>query len=106
MPQRLLTRASKRGARVLLELLTPLDYRVGKVTRLGIEFYSRWDFELESFRESNYLACRGDWVERFPQVAWRAGVAWCHAHLGNEEDARRWYDPMAANDFSDIPRDA
>jgi FkbM family methyltransferase len=52
------------------ELLAPLGYRLGKITPRGIEFYAEWHFELESFREANYLACRADWAQRFPQIPW------------------------------------
>lgn len=52
------------------ELLLPLGYKLGKITGKGIEFYPEWHFELESFREGNYLACLPEWTDRFPQVKW------------------------------------
>jgi FkbM family methyltransferase len=52
------------------DLLLPLGYQMGKVTSRGIEFYPSWHFELESFREGNYLACLPECVERFPKVDW------------------------------------
>lgn len=52
------------------ELLRPLGYHLGKITPRGIEFYPAYHFELESYREANYLACLPEWKERFPQVRW------------------------------------
>lgn len=52
------------------ELFLPLGYRLGKVTSRGVEFYPNWHFELESFREGNYLACLPELVERFPKIDW------------------------------------
>jgi hypothetical protein len=52
------------------ELLLPLGYKLGKITGKGLEFYPDWHFELESFREGNYLACLPEWSSRFPQVKW------------------------------------
>ncbi|MCU1307294.1 MAG: hypothetical protein JWN45_1989 [Acidobacteriaceae bacterium] len=52
------------------ELLSPLGYKLGKITGKGIEFYPQWHFELESFREGNYLACLPEWPDRFPQIKW------------------------------------
>lgn len=51
-------------------LLVPLGYALGKITPLGIEFYPEWSPELETFKESNFLACRAQHVEWFRQVAW------------------------------------
>jgi FkbM family methyltransferase len=48
----------------------PLGYTLGKVTPLGIEFYDQWHFELETFREANFLAARKDLAAHFPQVEW------------------------------------
>jgi hypothetical protein len=48
----------------------PLGYRIGKITPNAIEFYSKWHFELETFREANYIACLPEWSERFPQIKW------------------------------------
>ena len=52
------------------ELLQPYGYRIGKVTPGGMEFYDEWHFELESFREGNYLACRAEHVHLFPVITW------------------------------------
>jgi FkbM family methyltransferase len=43
--------------RDVFNILSPLGCRIGKVTPCGVEFYERWDWELETFREGNYLAC-------------------------------------------------
>jgi FkbM family methyltransferase len=52
------------------DLLQPFGYKIGKITGNGIEFYPDWDFELESFREGNYLACLDEWIARFPKIKW------------------------------------
>ncbi len=51
-------------------LLKPLGYRIGKITPKGIEFYSDWHFELESFREANYVACKEKFIKYFPVIPW------------------------------------
>ena len=53
------------------ELLEPLDYRLGKLTPKGVEFYSAWDPELETFVEGNYVACVSSMADNLPAVAWR-----------------------------------
>ncbi len=52
------------------ELLQPLKYRIGKVTGQGIEFYEDWHFELETFREGNYLAVKPEHQSLFPSITW------------------------------------
>lgn len=61
---------SRHFLRDAFEFMKPLGYEIGKVTPKGIEFYAGWHPELETFREGNYLACRKEWVERFPRVRW------------------------------------
>ena len=61
------SRAYLRDAFALFE---PAGYRLGKVTRKGIELYRGWHPELESFREANFIACLPPWVERFPTLPW------------------------------------
>ncbi len=51
-------------------LLEPAGYRLGKVTRKGIELYRGWHPELETFREANFVAFLPHWAERFPIVPW------------------------------------
>jgi FkbM family methyltransferase len=51
-------------------LLEGFDFRLGKVTPAGIEMYDRWDPELETFREANFLAVQPEWVARLPTVSW------------------------------------
>jgi len=43
--------------RDVFEFLQPLGYRIGKLSPRGVEFYSTWDADLETFVESNYVAC-------------------------------------------------
>jgi FkbM family methyltransferase len=52
------------------EMLEPLGYRLGKLTPQGLEFYPRWDPDLEMFIEGNYVACAPHVAERLPSVAW------------------------------------
>ncbi|HEY2786474.1 MAG TPA: FkbM family methyltransferase [Fimbriiglobus sp.] len=59
---------ARRYLRDAFELLMPLGYRIGMETRLGVEYYDRWLPELESFRENNFLAAKGDDAALFPVV--------------------------------------
>ena len=52
------------------ELLGPLGYRIGKLTPLGVEFYTGWDHDLETFVEGNYVACLPSIARQLPSVAW------------------------------------
>jgi FkbM family methyltransferase len=52
------------------EFLLALGYRVGKVTPRGVEFYPRWDMDLETFVEGNYLACDPAAAAELPAVTW------------------------------------
>lgn len=54
--------------RDVFSILSPLGYRIGKVTPYGVEFYERWDWELETFREGNYLACLPQWISHFNRI--------------------------------------
>jgi FkbM family methyltransferase len=51
------------------DLLESFGYRLGKVTRRGVEFYQRWSWELETFSEGNYIACTPARKGRFQQVS-------------------------------------
>jgi FkbM family methyltransferase len=57
--------------------LLPMGYVIGKVTPSGIEFYPQWHWELETFREGNYVACRHEWVRHFKRVvpAWNRSLS-------------------------------
>ena len=61
---------ARKYLRDAFEFLAPLGYRIGKVTPRGLEFYPSWHFELETFRQGNYLACTPEWAARFPSIAW------------------------------------
>ena len=54
--------------RDVFNFLRPLGYAIGKVTPDGVEFYEHWDWELETFREGNYLACLSPWIGRFNRI--------------------------------------
>jgi hypothetical protein len=49
-------------------MLSPLGYSIGKLTSHGVEFYEKWDWELETFREGNYIACLSRWTSRFNTI--------------------------------------
>jgi FkbM family methyltransferase len=51
--------------RDVFNMLAPLGYSIGKITSHGVEFYEKWDWELETFREGNYIACLVPWISRF-----------------------------------------
>jgi FkbM family methyltransferase len=57
------------------ELLGPLGYRIGKLTPGGVEFYPRWDFDLETFVEANYVACTDRAARLLPSVRWWKATA-------------------------------
>jgi FkbM family methyltransferase len=59
---------ARRFLRDCFELLCPLGYRVGKITPGGIEFYTGWVPELETFREGNYIACSAASGIRFKEI--------------------------------------
>ncbi len=45
-------------------------------------------------------------AERYQAIpAWRCSLAATHAELGNEREAREAFEPLAANDFTDLPLD-
>ena len=48
--------------------LSENGYHLGKVTPKGIQFFPRYSIELETFVESNYIACTDEWVDKFPVV--------------------------------------
>jgi FkbM family methyltransferase len=52
------------------DLFLPLGFIIGKITPKGIEFYRGWHWELESFREGNYLAMNESFKEILPQIQW------------------------------------
>ena len=48
--------------------LSENGYHLGKVTPKGIQFFPKYSIELETFVESNYIACTDEWVDKFPVV--------------------------------------
>lgn len=51
------------------EFLNERGYDLGKITPKGIQFYSDYDVQLESFVEGNYLACTSQWRNQFKEVS-------------------------------------
>jgi FkbM family methyltransferase len=52
------------------DLLGPLGYQLGKLTPQGVEFYARWDTDLETFVEGNYVACTPEIAAKLPSISW------------------------------------
>jgi FkbM family methyltransferase len=65
---------ARRYLRDAFEFLEGAGYELGKVTPLGIELYPRWDPELESFREGNYLAVARHARHWLPTIPWWKGT--------------------------------
>lgn len=64
---------ARRYLKDVFDLVVPLGYHVGKVTPEGIEWYPKWEPQLETLIEANYVAARqGPW-QLMPAVAWWAG---------------------------------
>jgi FkbM family methyltransferase len=61
---------SRSFLRDVFEFVRPFGYHIGKLTSFGVEFYSGWDSDLETFVEGNYVACRHDVASRIPSVRW------------------------------------
>ena len=56
--------------------LNPKGYIIGKVTGSHVEFYPSWQWELENYAESNYVACSPqDMPHLYPrEPVWLADV--------------------------------
>jgi hypothetical protein len=54
----------------VFDLVEPHGYRLGKLTRHGVESYPHWDPELETFIEGNYVAYTADMSPWLPQIPW------------------------------------
>jgi len=61
---------SRSFLRDAFELLLPFGYQLGKLSARGIEFYSGWDSDLETFVQSNYVACPPNVAQSLPTVSW------------------------------------
>jgi FkbM family methyltransferase len=48
---------ARRYLRDVFQLLGPLNYSIGKLTPDAVEFYPEWHWEMETYREGNYIAC-------------------------------------------------
>ena len=77
-------------------------------------FYAIQDSQLRRLRArpedvrrlEESLPVLGDFVERYPAIpAWRCSLAATQALLGHVGEARAVFEPLAANDFNDLPRD-
>jgi FkbM family methyltransferase len=62
--------SARRYLRDAFELILPLGYFLGKIVPGGVEFYSRWDRELETFHEANYAIISPTWKGAFRHVPW------------------------------------
>jgi FkbM family methyltransferase len=61
---------ARRFLKDAFEFLQPFGYHLGKVTPSGVEFYNAWDFELETFREANFVALRPGARRQLPEIQW------------------------------------
>lgn len=52
------------------QYLQPFGFHLGKVTPHGVEWYDTWHYELETFREANFLAIKPELKSAFPQISW------------------------------------
>ena len=62
--------SARRYLKDVFDFATPLGYTVAKITPSGLEPYSKWDPELETFREGNYVLATRETLEWFPSVKW------------------------------------
>jgi FkbM family methyltransferase len=60
--------SSRHFLRDAFDLLGPLGYRLGRITRAGVEFHGRWHPALERFTQANYLAVGDEHAVCFPKV--------------------------------------
>ena len=56
--------------RDVFEFMEPFGYSLGKLTPRGVEFYSRWDADLEKYVEGNYIVCTPLVARRLPSLKW------------------------------------
>jgi hypothetical protein len=60
----------------------------------------------EQGRLAEMIDATANFAAAYPAVpTWRATLAWVHAELGHDDDARLELERLAANDFADLPRD-
>jgi FkbM family methyltransferase len=52
------------------DFFQPLGYKIGKLTPWGVEFYSGWHSELETFIQGNYVAAAPDAAGWVPAIQW------------------------------------
>jgi FkbM family methyltransferase len=61
---------ARRYLRDVFDFVLPLGYGIGKVTPRGVERYERWDPELESYREGNYVLLAPSTAGWFTTLPW------------------------------------
>ena len=52
----------------IFEALNANNYHIGKITSKGVQFFPKYDVELETFVEANYIACTHEWYTKFPKA--------------------------------------
>jgi tetratricopeptide (TPR) repeat protein len=60
----------------------------------------------EQGRLEEYIPVLESILQTNPNPAWHSRIVQIHAELGHEEEARREFEAMAAQDFADVQRDA
>jgi class 3 adenylate cyclase len=103
------TLALLRGQLEEAEQLIPQAFAVGRrvqeqdaVQVFGSQMLS---LRREQGRTAEVEPAVKQFVEEHPAVPWQSTLAAVYADLGHEAEARRVFDEVAANDFTDIPRD-
>jgi hypothetical protein len=54
----------------VFDYIEPFGLEVGKITPRGVEFYPRWDREIESFHEANFIVVKPHLRPSFRQIEW------------------------------------
>jgi len=49
------------------DFLCPMGYQIGKLAGSVVEFYKEWHWEMETYREANYIACLPGIASHFRQ---------------------------------------
>jgi FkbM family methyltransferase len=69
---------SRHYLRDVFLLLLPMGYRIGKLVGTQVEFYPTWHWELETYRDGNYVACSPEVSDKLPQrkLKWLPQLSW------------------------------
>lgn len=94
------------GERLAQEALA-IGQRLRGQDALGLFGVQMFTLRREQGRLQEVASVVKSFVERHPAAStWRPGLALIYSELGLEREARAEFEPLAADDFADIPRDA